>query len=131
MAMDIPFTVEARRDTGVYNGKLRNWLLLASVVMLFGVPQNTVHACAVCFGAADSSQTAGMNMAMITLLGVTGTVFCGIGACIFTFRRRILAIEREAHCGAHREAEVSGVDALGEVEPFPSDESLRENAIKE
>ena len=36
MAMEIPYTVEARRDTGLYNGKLGIWLFLASEVMLFG-----------------------------------------------------------------------------------------------
>ena len=34
--MEIPFTVEARADTGVYNAKLGIWLFLASEVMLFG-----------------------------------------------------------------------------------------------
>jgi cytochrome c oxidase subunit III len=34
--MDIPYTVEAREDTGLYNGKLGMWLFLASEVMLFG-----------------------------------------------------------------------------------------------
>ena len=36
MSMVIPYTVEARRDTGVYNGKLGIWLFLASEIMLFG-----------------------------------------------------------------------------------------------
>jgi cytochrome c oxidase subunit 3 len=34
--MDIPYTVTARPDTGLYNGKLGIWLFLASEVMLFG-----------------------------------------------------------------------------------------------
>jgi heme/copper-type cytochrome/quinol oxidase subunit 3 len=34
--MEIPFTVEERADTGLYNGKLGIWLFLASEVMLFG-----------------------------------------------------------------------------------------------
>jgi heme/copper-type cytochrome/quinol oxidase subunit 3 len=33
---EIPYTVEARPDTGLYNGKLGIWLFLASEVMLFG-----------------------------------------------------------------------------------------------
>ena len=32
----IPYTVDVRRDTGVYNGKLGMWLFLASEAMLFG-----------------------------------------------------------------------------------------------
>lgn len=34
--MDIPYTVERREDTGLYNAKLGVWLFLASEVMLFG-----------------------------------------------------------------------------------------------
>jgi heme/copper-type cytochrome/quinol oxidase subunit 3 len=34
--MDIPYTVSARPDTGLYNAKLGIWLFLASEVMLFG-----------------------------------------------------------------------------------------------
>src|SRR5512134_1225105 len=34
--MDIPYTVEARPDTGLTNGKIGIWLFLASEVMLFG-----------------------------------------------------------------------------------------------
>ncbi len=34
--MQIPYTVEARPDTGLFNAKLGIWLFLASEVMLFG-----------------------------------------------------------------------------------------------
>jgi cytochrome c oxidase subunit 3 len=34
--MDIPFTVQPRPDTGLYNAKVGIWLFLASEVMLFG-----------------------------------------------------------------------------------------------
>ena len=34
--MDIPYTVAARPDTGLNNGKIAIWLFLASEVMLFG-----------------------------------------------------------------------------------------------
>ena len=34
--MNIPYTVEERPDTGLYNAKLGVWLFLASEVMLFG-----------------------------------------------------------------------------------------------
>jgi cytochrome c oxidase subunit III len=34
--MDIPYTVQARPDTGIYNAKVGMWLFLASEVMLFG-----------------------------------------------------------------------------------------------
>ena len=34
--MEIPYTVHARPDTGLTNGKIGIWLFLASEVMLFG-----------------------------------------------------------------------------------------------
>src|SRR6516225_11743944 len=34
--MEIPYTVEVRRDTGLTNGKIGVWLFLASEIMLFG-----------------------------------------------------------------------------------------------
>jgi cytochrome c oxidase subunit 3 len=34
--MDIPYTVQPRPDTGLYNAKIGIWLFLASEVMLFG-----------------------------------------------------------------------------------------------
>src|SRR5215468_11539373 len=34
--MEIPYTVQPRQDTGLYNAKLGIWLFLASEVMLFG-----------------------------------------------------------------------------------------------
>src|ERR687884_175571 len=34
--MEIPYTIDARPDTGLYNAKVGIWLFLASEVMLFG-----------------------------------------------------------------------------------------------
>jgi len=34
--MEIPYTIEARPDTGTYNAKIGMWLFLASEMMLFG-----------------------------------------------------------------------------------------------
>lgn len=40
--MEIPYTVEARPDTGLYNAKFGIWLFLASEVMLFGALFSTL-----------------------------------------------------------------------------------------
>ena len=40
--MEIPYTIEARPDTGLYNAKLGIWLFLASEVMLFGALFSTL-----------------------------------------------------------------------------------------
>src|SRR6266481_2116810 len=34
--MDIPYTIQPRQDTGLYNAKVGIWLFLGSEVMLFG-----------------------------------------------------------------------------------------------
>ena len=36
MDIEIPYNVEEREDTGLYNSKLGIWLFLASEIMLFG-----------------------------------------------------------------------------------------------
>ena len=51
------------------------FLLIASLVLL--IP-DSVSACATCYGTSDAPATAGMNWAIITLLGVTGGVLCGV-----------------------------------------------------
>ena len=47
-----------------------------------------VWACATCFGAQDSPQTQGMNMAILTLLGVTYTLFGAMLTTAFVLWRR-------------------------------------------
>jgi heme/copper-type cytochrome/quinol oxidase subunit 2 len=45
-------------------------------------------ACAACYGAPDAAQTHGMNMGILTMLGVTGIVLGGFGGMIVYFARR-------------------------------------------
>ena len=52
-------------------------------------------ACAVCFGDPSSLQTQGVNMAMLTLLGVTGVVQVAFAASFIAFWRRAKRLERE------------------------------------
>jgi len=49
---------------------------------------HTIIACATCFGDPESSQTHGMNMAILTLLGITGVVLSSFGAAIYGLARR-------------------------------------------
>jgi len=46
-------------------------------------------ACPVCYGAADSPMTQGMNMGILSLLGITGTMLAGIGTLLLRFRKRL------------------------------------------
>ena len=67
--MDIPYTVSARPDTGLYNGKLGIWLFLASEVMLFGAIFTSYLF--VRLGADDGSWP---NHVQNVWLGLTNTI---------------------------------------------------------
>jgi len=57
------------------------------VLMVLHAPN--VFACAVCFGDPDDAQTKGMNAAILTMLGITYSLFgLMIGAAILIWRRR-------------------------------------------
>ena len=47
-----------------------------------------VLACATCYGAPDSPLTHGMNLAIVTLLGVTGCVLGGVATFLASLWRR-------------------------------------------
>ncbi len=56
--------------------------------LLVAVTPATARACAVCFGAADSSMTDGMNAGILALLGFVGMVQVGFIALFLRFRHR-------------------------------------------
>jgi len=47
-----------------------------------------IHACAVCYGAADDPMTKGMDMAIMFLLCVIGSILLGVIAVTIYFARR-------------------------------------------
>ena len=55
-----------------------------------------ILACATCFGAPDATQTQGMNMGILSMLGVTGFVLGGLGGMMICFARRSRRLERDA-----------------------------------
>ncbi len=57
-------------------------------VALAALMPASVRACAVCFGAADSAMTEGMNAGILALLGVVGVVQVGFVALFLRFRQR-------------------------------------------
>jgi len=67
--MEIPYTLTARPDTGLYNGKLGIWLFLASEVMLFGAIFTSYLF--VRLGADDGSWP---NHVQNVWLGLTNTI---------------------------------------------------------
>jgi len=45
---------------------------------------DTIYACATCYGDANSNAGKGMDMAIITLLGITGPILFAIAVGIIT-----------------------------------------------
>ena len=60
-------------------------VLLAVVALL--IP-GSVLACGSCYGAADSSATNGMNFAILSMLGVTGSVLAAMTSFFLYLRKR-------------------------------------------
>lgn len=65
------------------------WVLLAAVISHAGA-----FACPSCFGAPDSPQTEAMKWAILSLLGITGTVLVGVGAFFVYLRKRTVEFNR-------------------------------------
>ncbi len=63
-------------------------LATATMVTLVMAAPRVLLACAVCYGAPEAAQTKGMNLGIVTMLGVTGVVLSGFGGMIFCFARR-------------------------------------------
>ena len=59
-----------------------------------GLVPGITSACAVCFGDPESAMTHGANLAILTLMGVTGGVLGGIVAFALRMRKRSKLLER-------------------------------------
>ena len=62
-----------------------NLALLASLMILL---PHVGGACPSCYGAADAPMTEGLNMALLSLLGVTGGVLAGFVSFFLALRKR-------------------------------------------
>ncbi len=73
--------------------------LLAAALGLALLAPARVWACAVCFGAKGDPQTEGLNMAILTLLGTTYTLFAAMiimGILLWRRSKRVQAIDLAA-----------------------------------
>ncbi len=68
-------------------------ILLAACAAAF-LARADVYACPSCFGAPDSPQTEGIKWAILSLLGITGTVLVGVGAFVLYLRKKTLEFNR-------------------------------------
>ncbi len=68
---------------------------VTTLVMLVILSADTVLACPSCYGDPGSSEVQGMKWAIISLLGITGTVLGGVGAFFLYLRKRALELNRQ------------------------------------
>ena len=61
-----------------------SFMVLAITVMNI----NALHACPSCFGDVNSSQQAGLNGAIITLVGLTGFILTSVSIFFFMMVKR-------------------------------------------
>ncbi|HUL42779.1 MAG TPA: hypothetical protein VLY03_00325 [Bacteroidota bacterium] len=71
----------------------RLWILLLAILAVL-VTATPSAACPVCFGAQDSPMTAGMNMAILSMLGIIGFVLSGFVGFFFFIRHRYRTHQR-------------------------------------
>ena len=69
------------------------------LVVLFA--QQTASACPSCYGASDAPMTQGMNMAILSLLGITGGVLVAFGSFFVYLRKRARGFMTTVHSSSH------------------------------
>lgn len=57
-------------------------------LLAFFLTTGSAWACPVCYGSTDASTIAGVNLAILALLGVTGSVLAGFGSFFLRIRKR-------------------------------------------
>ena len=68
---------------------------LCAISILMLALGGVVSACPVCFNPSEaSSATQGLNLAIFTLLGITGGVLSGVVAFVIQMRRRLRRTEK-------------------------------------
>ena len=72
---------------------MRQHFIFPFLVLFFGglvflVLSSKAQACAVCFGAKDSTMTQGLNMAIVTMLWILAAVLTTVIFSIVRFNRR-------------------------------------------
>lgn len=77
------------------NNTSRRVYLIAGLVVLALVIHHVGDACPNCYGDPNSSMTAGMNMAIVSLLGITGSVLALFAGFFVFLRRRFRSINQQ------------------------------------
>ena len=74
---------------------MRYWSMVAVGLLLLA--PDFLTACPSCFGAADAPMTEGMNMAILSLMGVTGGVLVGFVSFFVRLRKRTRQFVEASH----------------------------------
>ncbi|MER3523149.1 MAG: hypothetical protein C4326_03570 [Ignavibacteria bacterium] len=69
---------------------MRSFVLACAIVAL----HSAALACPTCYGAPDSPQTEAMQWAILSLLGITGSVLAGMTAFFIYLRKRSVEFNR-------------------------------------
>ncbi len=67
---------------------VRGWIVASLAVVAVVAVSEPAAGCAVCYGAEDSAMTAGMNNAILLLLGVVAVVQGSFAALFLSLRQR-------------------------------------------
>jgi LPXTG-motif cell wall-anchored protein len=68
--------------------------ILAIVLVGTAMSPIVAAACPSCYGAQDSPMTDGMNMAILSLLGITGSVLVSFVGFFLYLKRRAMLLQR-------------------------------------
>ena len=75
---------------------IKSFLLKQTIVFSLLLSPNIIFACATCFGDPNSSTGKGMDMAIITLLGVISPILFAIAVGIVSIGLKSKKINQEA-----------------------------------
>jgi hypothetical protein len=67
---------------------MKNFSTIILSIAVFGLIPDSASACATCFGDPSAPASQGMNWAIITLLGITGSVLGAVIHTIVTISRK-------------------------------------------
>jgi len=82
----------------------RKTLFLVPMLAILGAPRVAL-GCAACYGASDSSLAQGMNMGILFLLGVIGSVLVGISAFFIVVARNSARLAAAAQAQTQTDTE--------------------------
>jgi hypothetical protein len=78
------------------------WTKLLGIVVVSFFVMEPARACPVCYGVTDASTIAGVNFAILALLGVTGSVLAGFASFFLYIRKRSRMMLDGSHYSASK-----------------------------